>query len=261
MPFTQEEIYYMIISGGCLMIALGILIVIAFMRYHNKTILHIREKEQLGNAFQKEILRTQLEIQEQTFKTISQEIHDNIGQMLSLAKLNLNTLDFNQNEKAIEKINDAKELVGKAIQDLRDLSKTLNTETIATVGLMRAIEMELHMLQKTGMVQTHLELRGVLVKLDAQKELVLFRIVQEALHNIIKHANAAAITVTAAYIDKQLLLTIADDGCGFDSSMQNIYGSGLRNMQSRARLMNAHMGITSRPGSGTQIHISLPITN
>ena len=159
----------------------------------------------------------------------------------------------------MEKISDAKELVSKAIQDLRDLSKTLNTETIATIGLMRAIEMELLLLQKTETVQTHFDITGILVKLDAQKELILFRIVQEALHNIIKHAHATVINVTAAYTGHQLLLTIMDDGCGFDNSITN-NGSGLRNMQSRAQLMNAHMNLTSRPGHGTQINIYLPIT-
>lgn len=251
---TKEELYYTVILSSIFFLLLIGIIIITALLYHNRKKLHQAEV----SKFQHTLLQSQLEIQEQTFKTISQEIHDNIGQMLSLAKLNLNTIDFSRAQKTIDKVSDAKELVSKAIQDLRDLSKTLNTETITTIGLMRAIEMELQRLQKTETVQTHFDITGILVKLDAQKELILFRIVQEALHNIIKHARATVINVTAAYTSHQLLVTIMDDGCGFDKGIAN-HGSGLRNMQSRARLMNARMTITSRPGNGTQIAICLPI--
>lgn len=218
------------------------------------------EKTELHQHFQEELLRTQLEIQEQTFKTISQEIHDNIGQMLSLAKLNLNTVDLQSSEKAAQKIGDAKDLVGKAIQDLRDLSKTLNTETIAATGLLNAIEAELHLLQKTGTLQTSFSTSGTPVRLDAQKELILFRIVQEALHNVMRHAHATQVTVCAAFERGHLKLLIADDGRGLDESAGNAPGSGLRNMQSRSRLIGAHWQIESKKENGTVIRVTLPTT-
>lgn len=216
------------------------------------------EKTQLHTQFQEELLRTQLEIQEQTFKTISQEIHDNIGQMLSLAKLNLNTVDLQKEEKAAGKIGSAKDLVSKAIQDLRDLSKTLNTDTIAAAGLLNAIEAELHLLQKTGALETHFLTSGTPVKLDAQKELILFRIVQEALHNVIKHAQASEVSVSALFEDGQFLLQIRDNGCGFEERSRPLFGSGLRNMQSRSKLIGADWKIESGKTGGTAICITLP---
>lgn len=219
------------------------------------------EKTELQEHFREELLRTQLEIQEQTFKTISQEIHDNIGQMLSLAKLNLATIDLRKEEKAVVKIEDAKDLVGKAIQDLRDLSKTLNTESIAATGLLKAIEAELHLLQKTGTLQTTFDISGTPVRLDAQKELILFRIVQEALHNIIKHAQAANVRVNAVFEHGRFKLLIADDGCGFEESAESIAaGSGLGNMQSRSALIGAGWQLESKKGQGTSVRITLPIT-
>lgn len=217
------------------------------------------EKERLTENFREELLRTQLEIQEQTFKTISQEIHDNIGQVLSLAKMNLATADIEQEHKSAEKVYTAKDLVSKAIQDLRDLSRTLNTETIVSMGLLKAIETELQLLQKTASIEAAMNIDGTVNRLEPQKELILFRIVQEALHNVIKHSNAKQVTVDAVYSNQYLYLKISDDGHGFNISEETA-GSGLRNMQSRAKLIGAEWNISSN-GQGTLINISIPITS
>ncbi len=217
------------------------------------------EKVELQFHFQEELLRAQLEIQEQTFKTISQEIHDNVGQMLSLAKLNLNTIDLQNQERAAEKVESARNLVGKAINDLRDLSKTLNTDTIAAAGLLNAIEAELHQLEKTGTLKTTFYLSGTHLKLDAQKELILFRIVQEALHNVIKHAQAGHVCIAALFENGELNLSVADDGCGFDEAARPAAGSGLRNMQHRSKMIGAGWAIERGKEGGTVVRITLPI--
>lgn len=256
---TKEEIFYSVILVSIFfLILVGIIIVTGFLYYKRKKT-HLLEVSE----FQNTLLRTKLEIQEQTFKTISQEIHDNIGQMLSLAKLNLNRMDTDslKNLAEKEKLKDSKELVSKAIQDLRDLSKTLNTESITSVGLLRAIEMELQLLQKAGSMQTKLETEGVYPRLDSQKELILFRIYQEALHNIIKHAAASFVNVTAISKEQSFELIITDDGCGFDNRMEDGFGSGLNNMQNRSRLIGATWNIFSSPGEGTRIQINLPLNN
>lgn len=245
--------------------AVFILIVLSFLfrfvlLYQKKSLWFNTERKILQAQFQEELLRTQLEIQEQTFKTISQELHDNIGQMLSLAKLNLNTVDLQKEEKALEKIKSAKDLVTKAIHDLRDLSKTLNTDTIAATGLLNAIEAELHLLQKTGVLQTQFHVSGTRIKLDAQKELIIFRIVQEALHNVIKHAQASQVSVSATFEDGQFRLVVSDDGRG-PASAASSFGSGLRNMQSRSKLIGADWQMEHGPTGGTTIRITLPTTS
>src|SRR6187397_483253 len=93
------------------------------------------ERKLMKERFQKELFQTQLEIQEQTLKNISQEIHDNIGQALSLAKLNLNTMPPTNDEALQQKILNSKELVSKAITDLRDLSRSLDTDYVQEMGL------------------------------------------------------------------------------------------------------------------------------
>src|SRR5687767_7853237 len=179
-----------IIITSLVFLLLGFFLV-SFVVFHNrKQKKNKKEKHQL----EQELLRTQLEIQEQTLQTISQEIHDNIGQALSLVKLNLNTIDIGNESELLGKISDSLTLVSKAIQDLRDISKSLNTDNIVSIGLIRAIEYELEMIRKAGFLIKK-EVRGTIRKMDPQKELILFRIIQETLNNIIKHADAKSITI------------------------------------------------------------------
>ena len=263
MPANQINFPWFIIISTMviLMFTIGFfLFIIKFQRRQHK---HMHEKNSLQSQFQQELLRTQLEIQEQTLKTISQEIHDNIGQGLSLVKLNLAVMDLKQPENLQEKIDDSKKLVGKAIQDLRDIAKSLNTDNIAAMGLVRAIEYELEMIRKTGSYHTGSDTKGTIIKLEPQKELILFRIVQETLNNIIKHANAKTINVKTIYSDKQLELTIMDDGDGFDmdslgNGQDNNSGLGIRNMHSRAKLIGADFSMSSAAGSGTMVRLIVP---
>jgi signal transduction histidine kinase len=214
---------------------------------------------------EQQILQTQLEIQEQTFKNISQEIHDNIGQVLSLVKLNINTMDSNQPAPLQEKIDNSRTLISKAIQDLRDLSKSLNTDYVVEQGLMRSIEYELEMIRKTGSYEIEFDTNGKAYRLERQQELIIFRIVQEILHNIIKHAKATKINVAASFEPEIFTLAIADNGQGFDASKiesENYerFGLGIRNMHNRAKMINADFKFTSTLQEGTTVTLTLPIT-
>jgi signal transduction histidine kinase len=146
-----------LLAGGIAISAmLAIIILMFFLFYQIKHYLQICEKDQLLARFQQELLKTQLEIQDQTLKNISKEIHDNIGQVLSLAKLNLNTTDVS-NFDATYKIITSKDLVGKAILDLRGLLRNLGSDKITKMGLYGAIENELEQIKKTDLYQTRLE--------------------------------------------------------------------------------------------------------
>lgn len=261
-----SEVYQFIIIGTLLLLAVGIFIVSFLFFYRRRHHRFIKEKSQMQMEFNQELLRTQLEIQEQTLKNISQEIHDNIGQGLTLAKLNLSLMNANEPLGLAGKIEDSKKLVAKAINDLRDIAKGLNSDNIVAIGLVKAVEYELKMIEKTGSYKTSLEVIGEIKKLTPQKELILFRIVQEVLNNIIKHANGKNIVIIADYSDGHLQLHITDDGDGFDSLSINkedagSYGLGIRNMNSRAKLIGAEFFINSAKGNGTEVKLTIPIQN
>ena len=255
-----------IITTSAIFFLMSVFIVSFILLYRRRQIKNFKEKQLLESQFSQALLQTQLEIQEQTLKTISEEIHDNIGQALSLAKLKLNTIDITKQEQLIEKITDSKNLVSKAIQDLRDLSRSLNTDNIAAMGLIRALEYELELFRKSGFT-TDLRISGTITRMEPQRELIIFRIVQEALTNIIKHAEAGTITVMAVYNTDTLELQVQDDGKGIpvildinkeESSNKSL---GLRNMHNRAKMVGATFSMESVPGNGTVIKLSIPFNN
>ena len=217
------------------------------------------EKKEMKTQFEQELLQTQIEIQEQTLKTISQEIHDNIGLILSLAKLNLNTFEDAESANNQIKINDTKNLVSKAINDLRDLSRSLHGDKIAELGLQESVAGELKILQNTGQYITELKITGEPYKLAPQKEMVLFRIVQEAMNNTIKHAKAKNIFIEMKYQPDSFYLIITDDGIGFNAAgLQSTQtGIGLKSMQNRAALIGGEFSMNSSAGKGTEIKIRL----
>lgn len=232
-----------------------VLLIVYQKRSHEK---HAKEKINMRNTFNQELLQTRLEIQEESFKTISQEIHDNIGQALSFVKLNINTVDIHNPEDARQKLLESKNQLSKTIQDLRDLAKSLNPDFIGELGLTGAIEQQLQLLQKTGAYKTFISIRGKEVK-NQQQDLVVFRIVQELLNNIVKHAEATDIDVAVVYDTDKLVVIVKDNGKGFNTINDTATkGLGLANMRNRMKIINGHININSAPGSGTTVMIELP---
>ncbi|MDX2046132.1 MAG: sensor histidine kinase [Chitinophagaceae bacterium] len=263
---TNQDLIIVVFAATLVFVILAFFAVLFLLIHKKKQKRSFQEKLQLQSQFSQTLLQSQLEIQEQTLKNISQEIHDNIGQALSLAKLNLNTMSLDEPDKLLQKIGNSKELVSKAIVDLRDLSRSLNTDYVEEMGLIRSVEYELEMIRKSGTLQTRLEITGQVYRFDKQKELITFRIVQEVLNNIIKHAKAYNINVHAGYSSGRLELTITDDGQGVDLTPLNEnngdnFGLGIRNMHNRAKLIGAAFSMSSAIGKGTEVKISLPREN
>src|SRR3954471_13392308 len=181
-----------VIVGCAVILFFVIFFYLLIIQLHKRRILHQKEMFDLKSQYEKIILQSQLEIQEQTFRNISQEIHDNIGQVLSLAKLNLNTIPQNGSS---DKIALTEELLGKAISDLRDLSKSLHPEKIKDIGLTNAIRNELLVMQRAAKLSTELITGDEEIKLSDEKCIIVFRMMQEILHNILKHAKAKNVKV------------------------------------------------------------------
>ncbi len=246
-----------IIVATSILLLLTMFIILFLLEYYRKRKHHIKEKQLLTYQHTQALLQTQLEIQEQTLATISQEIHDNIGQVLSLAKLNLNTMPVQAEGKP--KLDSTVQLVGKAISDLRDLSRSMHGDRIAELGLHEAITAEMKIVQNTGQFTTDMQTTGSIYRLEQQQEMVLFRMVQEALHNAIKHSLAANISIYMDYQPELLTLTVSDNGKGFSPEQLQAAekGVGLKSMENRAALIGATFSITSPAASGTTITIRL----
>ena len=231
-----------------------------FLRlYYKRNKEFIIEVEDIRVKHEQNILSTKIEIQEQTFENISREIHDNIGQKLSLAKLHLNILksenSIDKNDKLIGTLN----LISAAIEDLGDLSRSISADFIQNNGLIKAIEFEVRQLKKLNKFDIHFILNGETLFLTNQKELIIFRVLQESLNNIIKHANCSQIRIWLSFGEKQLILGISDNGIGFNQiESPNNSGNGLGNMKKRADSIGANLQIQSASSKGTQLILTIP---
>jgi two-component system, NarL family, sensor kinase len=252
------------ISAGILLMSFTFtFITVLYIRYRRDQMKSEKAMAEMRQTYEQTLLQTQLEIQEQTFDNISQEIHDNIGQVLTLAKLNLNTVGPNIPEPTSKKIQTTKELVSQAIHDLRNLSKSLNTDLIKEIGLCEIIQREILLVSKSGQFETNFTLDGEPYRFDRQKELIVFRIFQELVNNIIKHANAKTINIQLQYQPQGFTLFISDDGDGFDTTqLQNNeqnFGLGLRNMHNRASLIGGSFKVNSAPGQGSTVQLLVKV--
>ncbi len=245
--------YFVIISCAVILFFVVFFYLFIIQLYRRRTI-HQKEMFDLKTKYEQTLLQSQLEIQEQTFRNISQEIHDNIGQVLSLAKLNLNTIPQNY---STEKIALTEELLGKAINDLRDLSRSLHSEKITDIGLTDAVKHELSLIEKASRIKTKLSTENNDLLLSKEKTIITFRMIQEILHNILKHAKATEIFVELSLSKNHNSVTIKDNGLGFDINLlkKNETGIGLKSIKQRCELINATCHIDSAPGNGTSVKI------
>ena len=258
MLFKDEEVILIIIAGTALLLLLGFFMVGFLLMFQKKQNKNAMEKAELKSSFKQELLKTRIEIQEETLNYVSREMHDNITQVLSFVKLSMGLLANKLGGEEKVKLNDSRELIAQTITDLRNLSKSLSFEHINALGLVKTLELEAIRVNKSGLINMDLNVEGEIYTLGEQRELVLFRIFQEALNNALKHADAANIKIGLYYNAQMFNLTIEDDGAGFQPELlTDKSGSGLRNMKNRAGLIGAEAVITSSLKQGCTIKLSL----
>jgi signal transduction histidine kinase len=258
-PDLRQIILFIIITT-VLIFLLASLIISMLYSYQKRLLVHQKNMASLKLNFEKTLLRTQIEIQEQTFQNISRDIHDNISLSLTLAKLNLNTLDWLDIEAAYRSVKTSANIIGTAIANLSNLSRSMNPEMIRSLGLIKALRNESDKLVDMAHLDVSYEVRGEPVFMDSEKELVVFRIVQEAFNNIIRHSHASKVWLYLNYNFGYLDILIKDNGNGFEKEElpKGSGGAGLSNMQTRARMFGGRFTIDSRKNEGTQILITVP---
>jgi two-component system NarL family sensor kinase len=172
-----------------------------------------------------------------------------------LAKLQLNSLHLQPHPTLT--IGKSVGILTKAIQSLSELSRHLGTPLLQDNGLIAAIAADVQKLNASGRYQAALNIAGQEVLLDANTELLLFRIVQESIANFVKHAQATTLHINLHYDKTQLQLQVVDNGCGFNPE-QTAAGAGLSNIRKRTRLLKGQCEIHSQPGN-TTITIIIPL--
>jgi two-component system, NarL family, sensor histidine kinase UhpB len=206
---------------------------------------------------QKLITETSIQVQEHERKEIGEELHDNINQVLATAKLFLD-LAITKHQIDSEYLKGSRDNIMLAIEEIRKLSHTLVAPSLGDITLVNAIQEIIHEIRLVTPLQ--LDLRADHydeAALDKDVKLMLYRIVQEQVNNIIKHAGAARASIVLYAGLDYIILSVADDGSGFDTGARR-EGIGLRNIRNRAGFYDGIVTITSSPGNGCKLEVKIP---
>ncbi len=197
----------------------------------------------------------QIAIQEESYQQISSELHDNACQAILLSILNLQRID---KSNPTLKIGDTIQLLEETLHEIHQLSRSLNGELILSIGLRAALEKQLDRMQQACGMQTSLSIQGNPYYLTDEIELIIYRIIQEALNNILKHAKASRVEVELNFLDQALTVKVTDNGKGFDMQKEGRESAGLRNMNFRAQSLHGKLKIQSAPNQGSCLTLQIP---
>ena len=252
--FTISLILFNIIFVGFLLA-----IVIFIRSYRVKKRAHNRELQTKESLHREELLKTQVEIQVQTMEHIGREIHDNVGQKLTLSSLYLQQmLQGELSDKVQNQIEQVNEIINGSLEDLRLLSRDLINDQIAVQPFTELIEQEVKKLRGLKMCEVVYTNQSTVCIDSYQEKSILLRIIQEFIQNSIKHSHCTEIRIHLLDEDNgHFLLILKDNGIGFDLNNQNNKGIGLNSIRKRINMLNGEVELQSDQGIGTYLKVKL----
>jgi two-component system NarL family sensor kinase len=204
-----------------------------------------------------------LDAEEKERRRIAGDLHDGVGQLLSAALLNLKQFSkglVSSESIKTDTVEDAIKMVEDSYDEMRSISHQMMPNALVKFGLVSAVREFVNKIDG-NVIKISLGVSGLDERLESQKETVLYRVIQECVNNVIKHAKATQMSIQLTYDESGTSLAIEDNGIGFDASAidwESSNGLGLKNMKDRLELLNGEIEIDSRPGKGTSITIFVP---
>ena len=231
--------------------------ILFFVTYQKRKNKILQEKFQAEQNFKTELSNVRIEIQEATLKNVSWELHDNIGQLLAVASMQINLLNKKVKEENQKGFQEVKNLVASSLAEIRSLSRSLNNEVIDYVGLEASVKNEIDRFNRLEVIEAKLKTEGEPFQIDQEDSIILFRILQEYFSNVIKYAAASKLEVKFVYGLNALQILAEENGRGFNAEEESA-GSGLINMRSRAQIINTEFKLNSSIGKGTSLYLQYP---
>jgi len=244
----QQEGRVLIVTTIVIVIVIFFLIILfsVFQRRKNKLLL---EQAESKKRYEREIAETQIEIREETLRNISWELHDNIGQLLTLARIQLQ-------HASPENMGEISDIIAKSLTEVRALSKIINPDFINNIKLKEAINLEVERFNRLNYIDAKLTIVGEEQEINQKHGIIIFRILQEFFSNTIKHSKASKLDVFLSYKEDSVEIKAQDNGVGFDLIRVGLKGIGLQNIKARAKLINAEAKFKSEPQKGTSLIIN-----
>ncbi|KAF2330858.1 hypothetical protein SAMN06265220_1011131 [Flavobacterium nitrogenifigens] len=252
----RKEIQLLVISLGIVFFTLIVILLVIFFYFLKKKNKFLVEKMEADLYFQSELVKTRIEIKDQTLCEISKELHDNIGQIISVAIMQLN-ICISSKDVQMNELKDLKTLLAKSLDELRILSRIINKDNLLQNNFLEAIQQDLERIKKLKKIKFNFNQIGAVPTINKEHELIIYRIFQEALHNSLKHSRSDLFDVHIETTDSLFTLKLKDFGIGYDLEKSNS-GIGLNNMKLRAKLIGAEL-ILNSDNTGTSVTIEYPL--
>ncbi len=242
---------------------MGLILIVVWFGYSRYK---LKQKEILNKEIlrQKEIRsKSVVEAEERERQRIGKDLHDGVGQLLSAAKMNMSQIQNLFSSPTPEQktvMTNSVELIDEAVKEVRSISHNMMPNMLIKSGLAKAVREFIDRISSTGLLKAELQIIGLDQRLEPQTENILFRVLQEIVSNIIKHAKANHVSIQLIRDEKEISMMIEDNGVGFDTNKINDFdGIGLKNIQSRIEFLNGRVDFDSQVGRGTIVNIEVPV--
>jgi signal transduction histidine kinase len=224
-------------------------------------IFRLEQRARAAEREMRELSQKLVQAQEAERKRLSLELHDQVGQMLTAIRMeiaNLGRIGPHDAERFREHVQQAKQVAEGAMKTVRDLAMGLRPSMLDDLGLGPAVEWLCREFSRTSGIPADVEIEGPLARLTDAQKTGLFRVVQESLTNVMRHARAKHVVVRLVESADRLVLEVADDGRGMKNGRER-RGLGLLGMEERIRELGGVFVLESAPGAGTKIRAEIPL--
>ena len=246
-----DRITIAVIAGTVLVLSMLFFVVMLLVVNANRRHKHRAELAELKLQRDREVMLAEREATRQTLREVGRDLHDNVGQLLTVVQLGLNTLI--DRGDADTRLSAARDALDQGVDEVRRLGRSLNDDLWEKRSLAEAIQAEAVRLERVGHVKAHVLVNGGWPELPKDSKTILFRVFQEILSNALRHGGADVLEIVLGN-GKSFALSITDNGHGFDPG-KNEHESGLLNIRRRCRLIGFEARCTSAPGKGCSWHI------
>jgi two-component system NarL family sensor kinase len=248
----KQQIFF----GGLVLLLLAVIIVLmAFSRNRDK------QKEKL-RFLEKGRFKAVVTAEEKERIRIARELYDGLGQILSVAKMDVSTIENKVGAEQIKTIDSSIDLIDQTVREVRTVSHNLMPATLMKVGLVSALDELVLKINMVGQVQVVFNAKGLEERLPSNFEITIYRIVQEVINNALKHSLAKNIYIDLAKNKQQLYLSISDNGVSFEKDViEKSSGIGWQNIFSRISMLGGKIDVDSKKDMGSTITIVLPVSN
>jgi signal transduction histidine kinase len=262
MDTKESDIIFFIAISTFLLFFLAVLVINLLLVGRNRRLKHLAQVLEMKSNYEKELMKTQVEVAENTMNDIARDLHDDVGQMLTFSIIQLNTLKEPYDASLENKLADVKVSIQNTLQSVRSISKTLSSDYLTSFGIYESLQRLFERLNKQSLIKSSLQFPSALLFRSRSNELFAFRMIQELVNNTLKHSGATEVFLNVREEHNQVKIEYHDNGKGISKeilSSDRLKNSlGFTNIYKRAELMRGNIQLGADPGKGFYLQFCFP---